>query len=70
MAAVAASEQAAAGGGKSLDERRAGRSTYRPSSYSELVTDAVTAISAGLVDGLNRMEVEFPAVSNVDGERG
>lgn len=44
-----------------------GRATYRPSSYSELVTDAVAAIASGISDGLTRMEVEFPAVSNVDG---
>lgn len=45
-----------------------GRTTYRPASYSELITDAVNAICVGLKDGLTRMEVEFPAVSNVDGK--
>ena len=44
-----------------------GRATYRPSSYSELVTDAVAAIATAVGDGLTRLEVEFPAVSNVDG---
>lgn len=45
----------------------AGRPTYRPESYSELVGDAVAAVAAAVDDGLTRMEVEFPAVSNVDG---
>jgi hypothetical protein len=53
---------------KKPTDRRAGRSTYRPSSYNELVDDAVQSIVSGLNDGLMRMEVEFPAVSNVDGE--
>lgn len=53
---------------RSFDERRSGRSTYRPSSYTEIVKDATEAILTGLADGLTRMEVEFPAVSNVDGE--
>jgi len=51
-----------------VEDRRAGRSTYRPSSYSELVNDALQSMICGLNDGLTRMEVEFPAVSNVDGE--
>lgn len=50
-----------------MEDKRAGRSTYRPSSYSELVQDAVGAVTAAMGDGLNRLEVEFPAVSNVDG---
>lgn len=50
-----------------MEDKRAGRSTYRPSSYSELVQDAVAAVVAAMGDGLNRLEVEFPAVSNVDG---
>jgi hypothetical protein len=50
-------------------DKRAGRSTYRPSSYSELVEDAVEAVAAAMKDGHNRLEVEFPAVSNVDGGR-
>ena len=44
-----------------------GRATYRPTSYSELVSDAVAAVAAAVNDGLSRLEVEFPAVSNVDG---
>lgn len=55
-------------GTQPVEDRRAGRTTYRPKSYTELVGDAVEAIRLGLEDGLNRMEVEFPAVSNVDGE--
>lgn len=50
-------------------DKRAGRSTYRPSSYTELVEDAVEAVAAAMKDGHNRLEVEFPAVSNVDGGR-
>lgn len=50
-----------------MEDKRAGRATYRPSSYSELVQDAVAAVIAAMGDGLNRLEVEFPAVSNVDG---
>ena len=50
-------------------ERSAGgRPTYRPSTYTELVNDACQAIEAALEDGLTRMEVEFPAVSNIDSE--
>ena len=48
-------------------DKRAGRSTYRPNSYSELVNDAVEAVVAAVGDGVTRMEVEFPAVSEVDG---
>ncbi|GAB4822300.1 hypothetical protein N2152v2_009346 [Parachlorella kessleri] len=51
-------------------DRRAGRSTYRPNSYSELVNDAVEAVVAAVGDGVTRMEVEFPAVSEVDGYKG
>lgn len=48
-------------------DKRAGRATYRPTTYTELVDDAVAAVAAAVKDGLNRLEVEFPAVSNVDG---
>lgn len=41
--------------------------TYRPSSYNEIVGEAVQAVAVALADGLDRLEVEFPAVSNVDG---
>ena len=61
--------QASTGDAKTAaDDRRAGRATYRPSSYAELVGDAVQAVLIGLEDGLDRMEIEFPAVSNVDGK--
>ena len=49
-------------------DKKAGRTTYRPTTFSELVGDAVQSILVGLDDGLTRMEVEFPAVSNMDGE--
>lgn len=43
------------------------RALCRPNSYSELVNDAVDAVLAAVADGVNRLEVEFPAVSEVDG---
>ncbi|PSC74905.1 LOW PSII ACCUMULATION chloroplastic [Micractinium conductrix] len=52
------------------EDKRAGRATYRPSTYTELVQDAVTAVAAAVADGETRLEVEFPAVSNVDGYKG
>ncbi len=53
---------------KGETDKRAGRSTYRPTTYTELVEDAVVAVAAAVDDGLKRLEVEFPAVSNVDGK--
>lgn len=53
-----------------LASKAEGRSTYRPSSYTELIDDAVGSIVFGIQDKLNRMEVEFPSVSNVDGYKG
>lgn len=42
--------------------------TYRPQSYAELVEDASRAVLSALDDGINLMEVEFPAVPvNIDG---
>jgi len=61
---------AAEGNEKDIDSRRDGRSTYRPSSYTELVDDAVASIVFAVQDDVKRMEVEFPAVSNVDGYKG
>jgi len=55
---------------RDLTKRAEGRSTYRPSSYTELIDDAVGSIVFGVQDKLNRMEVEFPSVSNVDGYKG
>ena len=49
-------------------EKAAGRATYRPSTYSELITDAANSVIAALGDGHPRMEVEFPAISGGDGE--
>jgi hypothetical protein len=43
--------------------------TYRPESYAELVQDATKSVMAAIQDGINLMEVEFPAVpANIDGE--
>lgn len=57
-------------GERDMARRAEGRSTYRPSSYTELIDDAVGSIVFGVQDKLNRMEVEFPSVSNVDGYKG
>lgn len=54
----------------SSTDKSKGRSTYRPSSYTELLTDAVGSIVAAVQDGHKRMEVEFPAFSDVDGYKG
>lgn len=66
MIAKAQTEQDASTSDSS--DRRSGRETYRPKSYSELIDDAVGAVKVALEDGLTRLEVEFPAVSNVDGK--
>jgi hypothetical protein len=48
--------------------KAAGRDRYRPQSYSELVEDASKSVLAAIEDGINLMEVEFPAVpTNIDG---
>jgi hypothetical protein len=55
---------------KERADPRAGRSTYRPESYTEIVEDATKAIVAALGDKVPRMEVEFPSVANVSGYAG
>lgn len=51
-------------------ERTAGRMTYRPESYAELVKDATKSVLAAIEDGVTLMEVEFPAVpANIEGEQ-
>ena len=57
-------------GNRDMESKRAGRATYRPSTFTELIDDAVGSIVYGIQDGLNRVEVEFPAVSDVDGYKG
>lgn len=43
--------------------------TYRPESYAELVKDATNSVMAAIENGVNLMEVEFPAVpANIDGK--
>jgi hypothetical protein len=64
---VAQASTGDAGTPQPVEDRRSGRTTYRPASFTELVGDAVQAVRTGLDDGLMRMEVEFPSVSNVDG---
>lgn len=51
-----------------VEEPGSGRATYRPASFNEMLGDAVQSLRTGLDDGLMRMEVEFPALSNVDGK--
>jgi len=48
--------------------RAAGRMTYRPQSYAELVQDATKSVLTAIEDGIQLMEVEFPAIpTNIDG---
>ena len=58
-----ASASAAPASSQSASRRsRAGRATYAPATFDELVDDASTALLAALDDGLKRIEVEFPAL--------
>ncbi|GLI69007.1 hypothetical protein VaNZ11_013545 [Volvox africanus] len=52
-------------------DKSAGRMTYKPLSYGELVNDAVESVMSAIGDGLKWLEVEFPALpTNVDGYKG
>lgn len=66
---VAAPAASASPGSQPVAENsRGGRMTYRPSSYAEMVEDAVGSITSAAADGDVRMEVEFPPVPvKVDG---
>ena len=58
-----ASASASASAAPSPSRRsRAGRATYAPATFDELVDDASAALLAALDDGLKRIEVEFPAL--------
>lgn len=47
----------------------AGRSTYQPASFDEMVTDASNACVEAIKAGLSQLEVEFPPLpSSVDSE--
>lgn len=47
----------------------AGRMTYRPQTFMDLITDVVGSIAAAVADGENRLEVEFPPLAgNADGK--
>ena len=49
--------------------KTAGRSTYRPESFDEMVTDASSALVEAMEAGLSELEVEFPPLpSSVDSE--
>ncbi len=67
---ASASASASASSSPSSSRRsRAGRATYAPATFDELVDDASTALLAALDDGLTRIEVEFPALpGDKDGE--
>lgn len=54
---------AAASTGSAKD---AGRDTYKPRSFKELVNDAAVSVIAALADGETRMEVEFPVLPGQD----
>jgi hypothetical protein len=70
-AAGDASPAAAASTPTNPAARGAGRMTYYPSSYAELVGDAAAAVDAALSDGLRRVEVEFPPVpTGLDAYKG
>lgn len=45
-----------------VTQKAAGRMSYRPASFAELIGDAVASIEAALKDGITRLEVDFPAV--------
>lgn len=72
--ASASSSSAQEGSGSespSASPRGAGRMTYYPSSYAELVGDAAAAVDTALSDGLRRLEVEFPPVpTGLDAYKG
>lgn len=66
---VAASSDAAAsssGSGSSSKADAGGRQTYKPSSFKELVNDAVSAMTVAMGEGMTRMEVEFPVLPGQD----
>jgi hypothetical protein len=54
----AAAAAASTGGGGS----KAGRMTYKPSSYAVIVSDAVKALQAAMAEGHTLCEIEFPPV--------
>lgn len=47
-------------------DKRAGRSTYRPASFKELVEDAASSVIEALNEGSSRLEVEFPVLPGQD----
>lgn len=50
------------------ESREAGRMTYQPDSFDDLLQDACAAVEAAIDDGQKRMEVEFPPLpSSVSG---
>ena len=47
-------------------DKSAGRSTYRPASFKELVEDAASSVIEALGEGSTRLEVEFPVLPGQD----
>lgn len=51
--------------------RGAGRMTYRPETYQEMVGDASVALLEAMKDGYTRLEVEFPPIpTRIDAYKG
>ena len=70
MACAAAGQVGGQSAAASPPAAASGRSTYKPSSFAELVLDASKSVSAAVADGVQRMEVEFPPLPNsTDGEQ-
>jgi hypothetical protein len=68
-AQVRATDESTSGMAATADNKRgAGRMTYKPLSYGEMVDHAVDAVSNAINDGLKLLEVEFPALpTGIDG---
>eukprot|EP00210_Caulerpa_lentillifera_P004340 g4139.t1 len=53
------------------ESREAGRMTYQPDSFNDLLEDACSAVEAAIDDGQIRLEVEFPPLpSSISGYKG
>lgn len=67
---ASADEPTTSASSRAVLDRSAGRMTYKPLSYGEMVTDAVEAVLTAIDDGVKWLEVEFPALpTNIDGMR-
>lgn len=59
---------AAAAVERTAEERREGRSTYAPASYTEMCGDAYASVRDAMADGKTLIEVEFPAIPGEDAD--